>query len=775
MKKKIVPVFILAVTVIVVIAGVFFYLQQRRPMAIEQVFPSGPVGYLRVAGVAKTWDEVRATQFWKTVSAIDYIGAMKEMGVDEKTQAMYWDLKNKLTSPEVQKIADIFLGKEFALAMYPAAVDNMSASDPNQEATGIIFVSRLRPELKMADTLATMIAKMSKDVTVQEQEFLKRKITVVAFKTNPTKIAYTRVGDLFVIGLGVDTVKNSLSVYYKGQSSLAQDMRYQNAKAQSLSQAQVVGYVDAQLFINNVKEQLLKMAAAQKEKSAQIEAQINARIKQFAMFQMASFSANMGTSSQLKTVVHLDRGAIPAEMRMLYECASVENKTLAFVPSDVVGYQWSACNDFGYYWHEAIKGGAADDDAGKSAAFDASVAQLEETIGKSIEKDIIPMLGQEMGGYLRDVDFSGAFPVPKLLLFVKVTDRKQMEDLLASLGQRQPMLLGQKEDYNGVKLTYFGIPFMNNIEPAYCFYSDYLLIATTRQILKESIDLGKIPGSSVVGNADFQKLDNLALTGKANSVFLLNTKRTADKLTSLIDWGQKWFDDQMVKREAFKAGSLKRMNDVEKLIQENEATIKTLKQEKTKFEADSTAANDKLKELPQVEAEIDRVDKFIVSLEKGMEPQLAEEKDLIAVKNNPSLKLPPDGEKRLKETQDSLQKKKDKVASLQEEKKNLLSKKEALTVEQTLRDDLTQNIVEKNDKINQLQGEIAEQKKTVQDLEATVKELDKNQPLTSAQRTRLVEQFFKPLVKAVGMVKGISSRVNTEPSTLSAVTSWGWE
>jgi len=767
MKKRIVPLFVVAVTLIVMVAGAFYLAEQRKPLPIARVLPGGPLAYVQAVDMEKKWSEFSATNFCQTLQSIDYISVMKKIGVDEPTIKLHQDLRDRLTSPELQKGLGLFFGKEVAWAMYPVNVDNIDIQNIMKAAASMALVTRLKPEVKFVDTLVTILAKSQKDVTVQEKEYLKKKYTVIGLKGSPMTIGFVRIKDLLVLGFGEEPVKAAMSVYYNRKPSLEQDGNYAAAQSQGWANADASGYANFKMFLGHIKAQLLKIAQNQKQDMAAVEKELDDRMKQLEAFQYVSFAGNLGKVSQMKVGIRFDPKALPAELRGLAACSPSENKTLAFAPKDALGYQWGTCNDFTYYWQELKKElkQSATESAAKEDGGD--VFRMEQLLGINIEKDIIPTLGKEVGGYVSGVDLQGRFPMPQLLFFVQLADRSKAEDIMSKIGVRQSVLLGQVEDYDGTKLTYYSVPLLANVEPAYCFYNDYLLVATSRQVLKNAIDAGKDPTRALATNADFQRLDAAALTGKNNSVLLMNLKLIADKLSGLLEWGSGWLTEQAAKQEAFTTGTAKRIEDVKQSIKDNEVKISTLGDEVVSLEKKREDIKEKPEELVKAESEIERLQKFISTLEKAMEPQLEEEKQLLAVKNDPKLLLAPEGEKRLKETQDSIIKKQTKVKSLQAEQQAFVEQKKLLTTVNERRADMDGIIKGKKDQIEQTKADVVAQVEILTEMEQTMKQLADHRPLNLEQREVVINQLVKPLIKAVSYLKGFSSRMDFNESVLS--------
>ena len=773
MKKRIVPFFIIVVTMIVVLVGaVFFWMRQQVPLAVEQVLPQNPLVYVQAVDAAKTWDAFRTTEFWQGLSGIDYISVMKSMGVSDQIVAQHQGLKAGLSSPEVEKMFRLFLGQEAVVAFYPVSVDKVDPQAMAQLSSGLVLVTRLRPEVKMADTLVTMMAKMNKDVKVQNVEFMKKNITVVSAAGSPLKIAYIKIRDLLIISLGEDSIKECLSVYLKKKESLATDANYLAVKAKTLPGTRAVGYLDVKSALVRLKAQIMKLAGAQKENLAAVEKGLDSQLKQYEAFEVFNFSASLDQFYRMKVGIQFNPKAIPPEMLPSFTCSPSENKTMSFVPQDALVYEWSACNDFQNYWQQTMKEMAnlpENQDTGLAPL--SSIKKLEDVLGKSIEKDIVPILGQEIGGYLRDLDLSGPFPVPEFLAFLSIKDQQKAEDLLAMLAGKQRAVLNQQEVYKGSKITYFSIPMMDKVEPAYCFYNGYLLLAVNRAVLKETLDVAERGTGAIKDQPDFQKLDPKAAT-KSQGIVFVNTVLLSQKLNGVVDWGQKWVSQQVVKQEAFIAGTEKRLADVKQAMTENDQAIKTLEEEVTSLEADKEKIQEQPAELTRVNGEVDRLQKFIASLEKALEPQLAEEKELLAVKNNPAMLLPPEGESRLKVTQDAIKKKQDKIKSLQEEMNPFLDQKKLLTSVTERRAAVQTTIDQKKEQASQLRGENSARKENQTELESTLSTFQAHRPLSEQQRNVVWDQLVRPFIKCVGKVKGWVSSFSMEENALWLNMGW---
>jgi len=127
----------------------------------------------------------------------------------------------------------------------------------------------------------------------------------------------------------------------------------------------------------------------------------------------------------------------------------------------------------------------------------------------------------------------GNYPFPRLLIFVKIKDRPAAERLLDRFVQN-PLLMLQHEEYDHVDIHYITLPIGANMDPGYGFLDDYLLVATSRQLLKKSIDAYNDSMRSIVSD---DAVEQFSLDGgqKFHSVTLMKTAELSRR--ARISWG----------------------------------------------------------------------------------------------------------------------------------------------------------------------------------------------------------------------------------------------
>lgn len=573
MKKVLVIILILVVVVI----GIGVILQiTEEPVAVEDILPEGLVGYIRMTDLGKNIDSFKATRFWKGIAGIDYERVLEQTGASDETMAVYDNFKKNLPSPATQALLKKFLGEEVVVAVYPTSFEDFSSENLLKMASDVFFVTRLKPETQFAEFFATLFSSFQRQVSTQDVPYRNHTIHVVSTNDGRIRIGYVRIKDVLVFGVGEKGARACLDVFDKEKKPLSGDRLYLETHPSFLEGAHFTGYLDFKFL----KKQLLQWATQNQEDPQLIQKQLEENLKQVKGFTAMSYSGVFAEVSQFKTGVHFDRSDLSPDVLPLYDCSPKENRTFSFVPSGVLGYQWSTCYDLAHYWKQVQKEMQKGDSVpGTAIPSREMIAGIEGKMNLSIEDDILPALGDEVGGFLTDIDTNGIFPVPKLIFFIKVTSREKAAKVIKTLIGQQTFVRPQEEKHGSATIQYVTIPLVANLQPAYAFVDDYLLITTDRQLLKDSLDTFKAqPSKSLIANQGFQDV-NFGLTDKNNSVFFLQSEELMNKAQVVMDWANQWALMQVSKQDAFKKGSQRRLLDVRRDIESQKKELQELRTE----------------------------------------------------------------------------------------------------------------------------------------------------------------------------------------------------
>jgi len=283
-----------------------------------------------------------------------------------------------------------------------------------------------------------------------------------------------------------------------------------------------------------------------------------------------AFSSQLTPIFRVNSHLVFDSDELDPTYALLYTCPSSKNKTLEFTPQNILGYHWNNCFKLNYYWEEIIR------ELERTNVSASKIDEFETALGLSVEKDILPAFGEEIGGYIQDVQMGGLFPIPKILFFVKVANKSKAEGLLKKL-EEHPLVMFQSETYNNTSVKFISIPLGQDIQPGYAFLGDYLLISTSKNLIKESSETFGNADRSLQSNSDFKEID-FGLTDKNRSVQYFKVGQVMEKAKEIIRWSNQWMATKDRKAKAFKAGSTKPLEEVKISIALKESEIKAIRE-----------------------------------------------------------------------------------------------------------------------------------------------------------------------------------------------------
>ena len=590
MKNKILLVFlVLFLAAAAVIAG--FYFLPPKVTSIEDVLPEGPLIYLSQKDLAKLTTDFTNSSFGKQMATINLPQLLEQSGVVKQDiqimEAVFKQSGEVIKSPIFQKL----FGQELGIAVYPVQFVNYDMKAILDMLTNLVVVIRLDKEAEFLEFLSHFFKQVNQQFVseqVQYKNHLVMHVTVPQLAKFGFKLSYTKIGPYLVISFGEENVHQSIDAWKRQKNSLAKDRNYQLTKARFLEKPQTVAYVNLETFSSKLRSELIKMTAAYEKKSpaggpSEME-QILSGLEGFLGF---GYSALYGETIQSKMNFAFVKEKMTSVTQQFYSCQPIPNKNIQFVPSDALAYQWSNCYDLAAYWSQfkaevsKIPSNTNNPQEGQGPSPQEIIAGVEKMLKLSIDKDILPVLGKEQGWVLSDIESSGAFPIPKFLFFISINDRTKAEQMMKTVLD-QPVLFVQNEEYKGVAINYISTPLSVDIQPAYCFLDNYLLLASSRQLFHTAIDTHQNPVVSLRSDPYFKQL-NFDVNHATNGNFFLRVDAFAKNLQKVIEWGSAWVVAKAKEMDAYKSGSQKRLADLETEMKTTEAEIQAVKEEIKNF------------------------------------------------------------------------------------------------------------------------------------------------------------------------------------------------
>jgi len=516
----------------------FWVWSQRPGLPVERVLPSHPLVFAQLTHMQVHIDSVIKSDFGKNIAAIDLPDVLSRNHFSQKdvNDLKQWqkDIVKIWNNPLIKD----FFGKEASVAVYR-----------NDDSYQVFVVLRLTFTTRITELVGQLFPHWGDQVSVSKQKYQGRVINHILFKKQGLGLAYVRIRDLLIVApefLG--HLEDVVDVYQHQRNLLQDDPSYDMVRRNAYPSADGLAYINLNRFSSLWRGQL--------------DSKLIPLGYQMAAFPVYGLSYMPGVVSKYKIMVGLDEKYMPIAIAKVLACPALSNDTLKLVPVNAIVYNWGACYDFDQSWALAKK--KLDDSPALSKAIGKFKQRLEKHFHFSIKKDLIPVLGHEIGGYLTDVDMQGSYPYPRFLVFIKIQDRPGAERLLGKFTQ-YPVTTLLSEEYNHVDIHYISLSLGANMDPGYGFLGDYLLVASSRQLLKRSIDAYYDSLRSIESDDAVEQF-NLVQGGKFNSVTLMKTAEFSRRAQDFLGWLDKYLSNQVFMAASYKQDGDNKKQELDQAI-----------------------------------------------------------------------------------------------------------------------------------------------------------------------------------------------------------------
>ncbi len=584
---------LIAMMVLAIGSWVWF---QRPGLSVEKVLPSHPLVFARLKHAQEHINGVINSDFGKNIAAIDLPDVLNRNNFSPKDigDFQYWqkDLGKFWDNPLIKR----FLSKEAAVAIYR-----------NGSSYQVFVALRLTLSTRIVEFLGQLSDHWPDGVSVKRQKYQGRVINHVLFKRQRLQLAYVRIRDLLVIAPGsLGNLEEVVDVYGHKHDSLQGDPSFNVVRQNAYPSSDGLVLVNLNFF--------------------------SIPGFQTAAFPVYGLSYMPGVVSKYKMIVGLNEKYMPSGLRKAFACPALANDTLKLVPVNAILYSWGGCYDLEQSWAAAKQ--RLEDNPELAREIYKFKQRLEKHFQINIRRDVLPVLGREIGGYLTDVDMQGTYPFPRLLVFVKIQDRTKAERMLDKFIQN-PVTMLYREEYNHVDIHYVSLSLGANMDPAYGFLGDYLLVATSRQLLKQSIDAYNDSLRSIASDDAVEQL-GLANGEKFHSVTLMKTAELSRRAQDFLGWVDKYLSGQISMAAAYKQDGNNKKQQLDQAIADKSAELVLAEKKLTQLKSTSLS-NISIEDPALINGEIENLGREEASIRDDIANYKEQKEDLSRLLDNYAL------------------------------------------------------------------------------------------------------------------------------------------
>ncbi len=498
-------------------AGLLYQLsvkQHHQLLSASQFLPENVLLYAEHQDVARIYKEFKQSKLGQTLADMDILEVIRELGVPADQVSEAQSIVDKVSTFIDGPVFNELLGKEFAVALYPAK--SFPTGNPALALEErLILIARPRHNVQVLEFLSSLIADDIEKSTVQYGSY-----TISRYKLDETRtVSAVTVQDLVLLAIDERLVRKSLDLYDEKTATLEQNVEYRRLRKR-LELSKLFTYISFSSLLEQGRMISEKLSDEEKNEFLSL-------LEQWKGWGGAAYGVwKEGSLLQEKALIHYDIGKLDPRIVKLCSVQPSKNETLSMVPAEVLFYYWTNTLNLPLLWEiysSILIKHSGDMDLLHQEILDVTGVEFEE---------LLEMIGHEVAVLVQDIDSNG-IPLPKAALIVKVTNPQQFMGAFNKILVAADIPISEKE-YKGVDISYWGVAPQSGLQPAFSFQDEYLFISNSTDVIKQIIDL------QANGSKSFLEKDSVQrVTGNwtlENSVAFVDIAGLAEVLKNLASW-----------------------------------------------------------------------------------------------------------------------------------------------------------------------------------------------------------------------------------------------
>jgi hypothetical protein len=504
-----------------IVAAILYFLVTTRmgKVTAADFLPAESVVCIEQRDLGQLLDDFKVSRLGRAVIALDPVKIATDLGLSPEEIKRVKDAREQLDEFLDSPVFQEFLGKEFTIGLLPVPGDALDSPEKSMEST-LLFIAKPRHNVDILEMLTSLFARKLEQATTQHGKYSLKHYLIDEGKSLSVAIAHGYV----IAAFDELLVQQSLDRYDSKQGSLAQKKEYIRLR-HDFMKAKLFTYVSMPKLHGQLSRLSENLDPIQKE-------DIQKAIDQWKGWEGLAFGVwkEKGLIRD-KAVVLFQKDKLDPLVGKMCSVQPGENKSLAMIPADILGYYWSNTLDMNTFWKMFSR---------EMKDSPEEIQSMEEDVKKvtGVElQQLFAMFGSEAVFLLKDIATDGFIPLPNGAIFLKIEKEdefvKMLQPLLAKID-----IPTKTEEYKGVKVISWEVSFHPSLQPVYALHQGYLILASTVDLVKKVID--SEDGVGLVSEERFQQVNDglkQGMTKENNSVSFIRFSSLLHMLKELANWG----------------------------------------------------------------------------------------------------------------------------------------------------------------------------------------------------------------------------------------------
>ena len=336
-------------------------------------------------------------------------------------------------------------------------------------------------------------------------------------------ISVTRVKDLILLSLDERILRNSLDVYDTDSSLVINSHEYDQISS-SLVDCSSITYINVGTAIQSLDE------ALSEAKRRQGNDRLRQNLYKFEGYKSLIIGNwNRQDALEQKAILTYNPSELQPEYRELFNVRPTRTDTHTWINGETI---W-------YYWTNILRPKALLD------MYHANIVQppnLEKnslindisTITQVPVKELLSLIENDVVVALKDSSHDHFIPIPRLLVAIKINNSEKLLQVIQTLIGHYNIPLTKKSIDGMTHYLWGGVIPAGDLQPGFSVTTDYLVLSSNRQQIKEFIRKGQ-DFQTLHAKPAFKAVD-IGLTEQNNSINFIDFSQLTSLFKEMISW-----------------------------------------------------------------------------------------------------------------------------------------------------------------------------------------------------------------------------------------------